>query len=465
MNLKQFFFTKILLFTFYTFIYTQICNHQPFYKNETTISCSSNNYCDSITSICKCNHDYYGRSCEKKLDPFYSTNIKLGIKSSDFLIIILLPIIFWGLSFVIGMVTIYFCFYSKESLILIKKKEAQEIIIEVENENKNKSCLDQIPHIEKHLAKINFLEKQYEEIKIFISNFELEVKNLTIENQNLKNILDNIFNYFSYCKKPNEIILSNIFDEVEILLNLVKINKEEFFNIDYDRFKTQFIKIKREKYFDDNLNLKMNQSEVKLQMRDIDLFISHDSDISNEKGLDRIYKRVNHTENEDENENKNKFCNQMVLPSEQTGLNTHNSNYDSQNNDLTEENLVIKKTFQNYNKIPIPSPHASSKKSTLEKIKDKVSKIKSFDVKFKNKNSINLNTIGKKKTLSTIKSINDDDYKKLQTSNPSGIKDFNIIKINEQSYQDPEDSHSQIILKNKNMDKDSANISYTNSIK
>jgi hypothetical protein len=364
------------------------------------------------------------------------------------------------------MVTIYFCFYSKEPLIKLSKNQTQEIVIEVENENKNPHH-DQSHDVDEHLAKINLVEKQFEEIKIFISNIEMEVQKLTLENQNLKNILENINNYFSYCKKPNEVILSNIFEEVENLLNLIKINENEFFNLDYDRFKNQFVKIKRENIIEENLNLKLNQNEEKVEMKDIQLLVSADADISSENSNDRIYKRVNHTENEEESGNKNNFnneINQMVLPSEQRGLNTNNSNNDTQNNDMTEGNLIIKKEkirSGNYNNIPIPI----TQKSTLEKIKDKVSKIKSFDVRFKNKNSINFNTINKKKNLSTIKSINDDDYKKLQTSNPSRSRDSNTMKINEHSYQDPQDSHSQINLNNKNVDKDqdSANISNTNS--
>jgi hypothetical protein len=130
-------------------------------------------------------------------------------------------------------------------------------------------------------------------------------------------------------------------------------------------------------------------------MKDIQLLVSADADISSENSNDRIYKRVNHTENEEEGANKNNFnneINQMVLPSEQRGLNTNYSNNDTQNNDMTEGNLIIKKEkirSGNYNNIPIPI----TQKSTLEKIKDKVSKIKSFDVRFKNKNSINFNTL------------------------------------------------------------------------
>jgi hypothetical protein len=351
-------------------VLSQICYSSQI--NQTISQCKENNFCYLSTGLCKCNSSYFGSHCNNKVD-LEGVKTESGIKANDYFLMVLLQVFTYASTLPIGLCIIFICF--NQILIHSEEKKEEEdhkindIVISIKNEQRE--------DITEKPSLINNEQRQFDEIQILISNFEMEIDQLDIEkSSHITNILENLHNYFTYCRIPNKIVNENIFEEVENLLNYLVMNRLDYLNLDIDKYQTHFARIKGEKK-------KIDLKEVHLN-----LYVDDEESINKDKHiLNNNYKKIEEKEESD-----------IIINSEDRAINAVENS----------EIIILKKEFKK------------------ERIKDRVDKIKSFNIKIR-KDNTNYSSV-KKKNLSNIKSLAEDGYLKMQTSNPDSHRDFDNNK-------------------------------------
>lgn len=344
---------------YFSVCFFQICNN----GNLTNTCGNQDNFnCDMLTNLCKCNSNFYSKNCDLKIN---IQNIQSGISSADFNLLITISLLVYSSSLISGVLLIFYIFKIKENKIKVKN-------------NLNKS--DHERHTEK--ASINMIsidikepkeseeEFKFSQLKIFMSNLEIELEQCAIDNKFIKNILDNIHSYFNLHKKINRIVLQNIYNEIDNLFNLFQNNNIQFINFNYKRFERQLNQLKNSTKHD---NFQINSDKSINNHNDIKL------SITKEKKRPIAYDDYIEVNNKEE----------------ETMRNVENDNEVVDDPIRTEEHIVV-----DSNDLFVESNADILKRSSKKAKKNKDNnKIKSVDVKFKHKS----NPLGALKTLNLIK--------------------------------------------------------------
>lgn len=201
-------------------IYTQIC-----YGDKSI--CEAHSTCDKSLGVCKCNDNFYGNRCQEIiLNP--SLLLK-GIRPGDVTLIITICTGFWVLSLFLGIISIVFCTRQKVTPVSFNQQGSQYEIAS--------ALPSQIAKIDSiHMHHVSSLERQLENLKLFLSNLELELNTRYDENKAINNVITNIKDFINFNTKPNKMAISTIYTEIQKIFTIIQNNNTQFANFNTNRF-------------------------------------------------------------------------------------------------------------------------------------------------------------------------------------------------------------------------------------